>query len=150
MSNTKIVVFQMKELVYTALFVILGILLVVVLVIMFRSGHDKDSTEQASLYQPGVYSSELNIGDQTLNVCVCVDSDHVNSVEIENLSESITTMYPLVESSLEDIETNLTQGVALNDIPLSDENRYTKILILEAVDEALAKAKNPAASKDES
>ena len=37
-SRTKIVVLHMKEIIYTAIFAALGILLIVLLVIMFRSG----------------------------------------------------------------------------------------------------------------
>lgn len=37
-SRTKIIVLHMKEIIYTAIFAALGILLIVLLVIMFRPG----------------------------------------------------------------------------------------------------------------
>ena len=54
-SKTKIVVLRMKELIYTAIFVGLGILLIILLVYMFSSkgGKQKDSAAPTS-YIPGV------------------------------------------------------------------------------------------------
>lgn len=141
MSNTKIVVFQMKEIIYTILFLLLGILFVVILVFMFHSNKKKDAGEEAALYRPGVYSSECKIGNTVMNVSVVVDENHVNAVQIDNLSDSVATMYPLVETSMDDIEECLTSGTDINDIQLSDENRYTKVLLLNAVEESLEKAR---------
>ena len=43
-SRTKIIVLHMKEIIYTAIFAALGILLIVLLVIMFRPGAGKEET----------------------------------------------------------------------------------------------------------
>ena len=49
MAKTKIVVIQMKELIYTAIFAGLGILLIVLLIIMFvPSGGKKEKTGDAT------------------------------------------------------------------------------------------------------
>ena len=77
MAKTKIVVIQMKELIYTAIFAGLGILLIVLLIIMFlpdKSNKEKTgSTKQ--IYTPGVYTSQIKLGDTTLNLEVAVDAD---------------------------------------------------------------------------
>lgn len=143
MSNTKIVVFQMKEIIYTILLLLLGILFIVILVFMFHSNKKKDAGKEAALYRPGVYSSECKIGNTIMNVSVVVDENHVNAVQIDDLSDSVTTMYPLVETSMDDIEQCLQNGTDINDIQLSDENRYTKVLLLNAVEESLEKASLP-------
>lgn len=144
MAKTKIVVIQMKELIYTAIFAGLGILLIVLLIVMFfpfNKDNKKDAgTADTGAYQPGVYNSQIELGDTTLNLEVVVDSDQVKSVSLVNLEESVTTMYPLVKPSLETIEKELISGKKLDDIPLSEKSKYTESLLLEGIRTALNKA----------
>ncbi len=144
MAKTKIVVIQMKELIYTAIFAGLGILLIVLLIIMFfpfnKEDKKADQTADNGMYQPGVYNSQIELGDTTLNLEVVVDSDQVKSVSLVNLEESVTTMYPLVKPSLEAIEKELIDGKSLDDIPLSEKSKYTESLLLEGIRTALSKA----------
>lgn len=143
MAKTKIVVIQMKELIYTAIFAGLGILLIVLLIVMFfpfNKEDKKDTQANAGIYQPGVYNSQIELGDTTLNLEVIVDSDQVKSVSLVNLEESVTTMYPLVKPSLETIEKELINGKSLDDIPLSEKSKYTESLLLEGIRTALNKA----------
>ena len=54
MSRTRIVIFQLKEIIYTAIFVGLGILLLILLFFMFWPGKGKESagtTTTPSLYR---------------------------------------------------------------------------------------------------
>jgi uncharacterized protein with FMN-binding domain len=143
MAKTKIVVIQMKELIYTAIFAGLGILLIVLLIVMFFP-FDKDSEESSetasAAYQPGVYHSEIALGDTTLNLEVVVDSDQIKSVSFVNLDDAVTTMYPLVKPSLETIEKELVGGTNIDDIPLSEKSKYTESLLLEGIRTALAEA----------
>ena len=75
-AKTKIVVLHMKELIYTGIFAVLGILFVVLLIMMFLPDKDKDGTpgqepdiaETASLYIPGIYTTELVLGTQSIDV----------------------------------------------------------------------------------
>lgn len=143
MAKTKIVVIQMKELIYTAIFAGLGILLIILLVIMFLpSGSSKEKTGSAasSLYTPGIYTSQIQLGDTTLNLEIAVDADQIKSVALVNLEESVTTMYPLVKPSLEAIEKELIAGTSLEDIPLSEKSKYTESLLIEGIRTALDKA----------
>lgn len=145
MAKTKIVVIQMKELIYTAIFAGLGILLIVLLVIMFfPSREEKNKTSDASsesLYTPGVYNSQISLGDTTLNLEVVVDSDQIKSISFVNLEESVTTMYPLMKPSLTSIEEELKRGTDINDIPLSEKSKYTETLLIEGIKTALNKAR---------
>lgn len=145
MAKTKIVVIQMKELIYTAIFAGLGILLIVLLIIMFFPFNKEDKkanqTTDNGMYQPGIYNSQIELGDTTLNLEVVVDSDQVKSVSLVNLEESVTTMYPLVKPSLETIEKELIDGKNLDDIPLSEKSKYTESLLLEGIRTALNKAR---------
>ena len=101
-SKTKIVVLRMKEIIYTAIFIGFGILLVMLLFIMFhpKKENSSDSASPAS-YIPGVYSSSLTLGSQEINVEVTVDKEQICSVSMVPLSDSVETMFPLVQPSLE-------------------------------------------------
>ena len=101
-SKTKIVVLRMKEIVYTAIFIGLAILLVSLFLIMFRPKKDAvPSSADASAYVPGVYTASLVLGSQNVNVEVTVDADHINSVALSPLSDSVATMYPLMQPAMD-------------------------------------------------
>lgn len=146
MSKTKIVVFQMKELVYTGIFVGLGILLIILLIVMFYPSKDKDtaletSTGETAAYTPGIYNSQMQLGDTTLNLEVVVDENQIKSISFVNLDESVSTMYPLVKPSLESLEEELTAGTPIDQITLNEKSKYTQTMLIDGIKNALAKAK---------
>ena len=57
-AKTKIVVVKAKELIYTALFVCLGIILILLLIFMFAP-EEKSTKTSAGVYTPGVYTSTI-------------------------------------------------------------------------------------------
>lgn len=144
MSKTKIVVLQMKELVYTGIFVGLGILLIILLIVMFYPSSDEDTAQTASTetatYTPGIYNSQMQLGDTTLNLEVVVDENQIKSVSFVNLDESVTTMYPLVKPSLEFLEEELVAGTPLDQITVSEKSKYTQTMLIDGIKNALAKA----------
>ncbi len=153
MSKTKIVVFQMKELVYTGIFVGLGILLIILLIVMFYPSKKEDSakeTDSSSVetgtYTPGIYNSQMQLGDTTLNLEVVVDQDQIKSVSFVNLDKSVTTMYPLVKPSLEYLEEELVAGKSIDEIKVTEKSKYTQTMLIDGIKSALAKA---TASKSE-
>ncbi|MGN0291681.1 MAG: hypothetical protein ACI4C5_07095, partial [Lachnospiraceae bacterium] len=142
-SKTKIVVFHMKELIYTAIFVGLGILLVILLVCMFGKdeGDKKKETEETMQYQAGVYTSSILFNDNVLDVEVAVDENRINSISLVNLDESVETMYPLVEPALQELAEQIYESQSLDNITYSSENQYTSMVLLNAIEDAVAKAK---------
>ncbi len=139
-GKTKIVVFRMKELIYTILFVVLAIVLVLLLVFMFRPGKDKETAETAA-YTAGVYTSSIQFQGQTIDVQVVVDENHINSVSFVNLDESVATMYPLMQTSMDSISQQIYEKQSLDHITYSEENQYTSTMLLNAVNDALEKAR---------
>jgi len=142
LSNPKIVVVQLKEIIYTVIFAALGILLIILLVAMFLN-KDRDSSlsKEEALYIPGKYSAALILNNNALNLEVVVDKNHINSVEIVNIDEATTTMYPLIQPSLELITKQLYDGVAIEDVKLSENGQYTQTIMLDTIKIALEKAK---------
>ena len=156
-AKTKIVVLRMKELIYTGIFVALGILLIILLIAMFlpkgdtaSSKRDSDTTEEqnqdtpsvssSSIYIPGIYTTELVLNDQSIDVEVIVDQTSVTSIRLVNLSESVTTMYPLLEPAFESICEQIYATQSVDEITYETENKYTTLVLLEAVKSSLEKA----------
>lgn len=139
-SKTKIVVLHMKEIIYTAIFLSLGILLIILLLFMFRSGKASTPDNSSHKYNPGVYNSTLTLNNTALEVEVSVDSTQIQSIRFSNLDESITAAYPLIQPAIEEIADQIYATQSLNEITLSAEMPYTSQLILDAVLEAVEKA----------
>ncbi len=139
-SKTKIVVLHMKELIYTVVFVVLGILLVLLLVYMFLPDKKDDATKETMKYVAGVYTSSITFNDSTIDVEVVVDANHINSISLKNLDETVSTMYPLMEPALESISEQVCASQSTDNITFADDNQYTSMVLLNAIKDALKKA----------
>lgn len=143
-KKTKIVVLHMKELIYTGIFVALGILLIVLLMFMFwPKEEEKDAQQTVSEYVAGVYSASVMLNGNTFDVEVVVDENRINSISLKNLDETVTTMYPLLEPSLETIAGQVYENQSTADIVYDEDNKYTSMILINAIDEALDKAQVP-------
>ena len=140
-SKTKIVVLRMKEIIYTAIFIGLAILLVSLYLIMFRPRKEAAPSASAAAYVPGVYTASLTVGSQNINVEVAVDGDRINSVSFVSLDEAVTTMYPLMQPVLDDLESQIVSSQSLENLSYSMETRYTSQALINAIETALNKAK---------
>ena len=139
-SKTKIVVLHMKEIIYTAVFVILGILLIILLAFMFFP-KQKNTENKEPRYVPGIYTSTITLNNTNLEVEVVVDSSHINAIRFSNLDESVTTMYPLAQPTIEYIAEQIYDTQSLENISYSEESPYTSQVILNAIEDALEKGK---------
>lgn len=140
-SKTKIVVLRMKEIIYTAIFVGLGILLITLFLVMFRPKKDAVPTSGDPVhYVPGVYSSVITLNSQDINVEVSVDSQKITSVTLVPLNEAVATMYPLMKPAMDNLSQQIIKNQSTKDISYPTEARYTSGVLLNAVDQALVKA----------
>ncbi len=158
-SKTKIVVLHMKEIIYTGIFIALGIILVIFLVLLFMPGTDSNSlpdntnaptttgsptpdttVSSSSLYIPGLYNTELVLNDQIINVEVIVDQTQITSIKLVNLSETVATMYPLLQPTFDSLATQIYESQSLENISYSSESKYTSLVLLEAIRKAVEKA----------
>ena len=153
-SKTKILVVKMREIIYTAVFLVFIILLVLLLIFMFTSkpadspsasrqtARDQtDSSSGNAQYIAGIYTSPLTLGDSSVDVEVTVDENHINAIRLVNLSETTTAMYPLISPSLEDLADQVCQTQSLENITCPESNRYTSQLLLNAISRALENAR---------
>lgn len=139
-AKTKIVVLHMKELIYTLIFAGLGILLVVLLLFMFWPRGDKGDSVETMKYVAGVYSSSIPFENSTVDVQVIVDESQINSISLVNLDETVTTMYPLMEPALDNISEQVIEKQSTEGITYNADNQYTTEVLLNAIENALAKA----------
>lgn len=142
-SKTKIIVLHMKELVYTGIFLLLGILFLVLIILMFFSDHPADSSKtsmETMAYIPGIYTSTLQLGESNVELEIVLDENNINSIRLVQLDEAVTTMYPLIEPSLESLTQQIYDSQSLDHITFSDDNRYTSSVLLEAIASTIEKA----------
>ncbi len=149
-AKTKIVVLHMKELIYTGIFAVLGVLFLVLLIMMFLPDKEKEDTpdpepetqETASLYIPGVYTTELVLGSQAIDVEVIVDKNSITSIRMVNLNDAVATMYPLLEPTFDSICEQVIEQQSLENITYTSDSKYTSLVLLEAIRNSLDKAGN--------
>lgn len=155
-GKTKILVLHMKEVIYTGIFIFLGIIFLILLAIMFlpnRTPADSSlvntessseiSSDQSSVsdeYTPGIYSATLEVSGNSLEMQVIIEKSGITDVSFTHLDEAIETMYPLFTPVLEQIASQLKSGVTLDNITYEDSQKYTAAVLLSAIEEVLEKA----------
>ena len=77
-----------------------------------------------------------------MEVTVTLDSNHINSITVGNISDAITTMYPLVEPAFEDISKQIVDTQSVDNIKFSEESQYTYSLLYNAIVDTINKGKN--------
>ncbi len=140
-AKTKIVVLRMKELIFTGILAALGILLVALLLILFfPKDDDTEEITPTSKYVAGVYTSSVMLNDTAVDVQVTLDEDTIKSISLINLDETVETMYPLVKPAMEELSGQIIASQSLENITYSQNNQYTSIVLLNAIQDAIEKA----------
>lgn len=140
-SDTRIFIFKLRQLITAVLIIIAILILAFCLIGRFGKQKEDVSAAPTSAYVAGVYTSSISLNNQTVDIQVVVDKDQIKSAAIVNLEDSVAAMYPLLETSIADISSQLAAGVALEDITYSSSNRYTSQVLLGAITQALEKAR---------
>ena len=143
-SKTRIVVLHLKELIYTGIFAVLGILFLLLLIIMFLPGKSQTPEgggEESDRFVPGKYTTSVILGNSSIDVEVVVDANNINSIRLVNLDEAVTTMYPLMEPALEELSDQIISTQSLENLTYSSQSHYTSTALLGAIERALEKAK---------
>lgn len=139
-KKAKIVVLHMKEVIYTGLFLLLGILLIVIMILMFSS--KKESETSQSLYTPGQYTTSLTFQGNVVDVMVTVDETSILDISLNQLEDSVSVMYPLMEPTLEELSAEIISRQSLEDIDYTENSKYTSMILLDAIASSLEQAKN--------
>ena len=142
-AKTRIWVFHMKELIYTAVFIVLGIFLLLLMIFMFSGSPEQEAAaEVPSRYTAGVYTASMILGGNSVEIAVTVDEDYISSIEFRQLDETVSAMYPLMEPSLESLSEQICASQSLENISYSEDSQYTSLMLLSAIQTAMSKAEN--------
>ena len=105
---------------------------------MFSGSEGK--TTSNSNYSPGVYSSSIMLGDTPVTVEVAVNNTSILSVRISNFDSKLNTLYPLLQSTIEDLSTQICLKQSTTNLSISENTSQTASLLLHAIDSSLKKA----------
>lgn len=160
-SNTKIVVLRSKELIYALVLLVVSVLIIMVAVSLFMPSQkndlpmenteentsdettepDSDTSSVPDSYVPGLYTSTMVLGSANVELQIAVDSNHINSITISNLDESVATLYPLMAPTLSELASTILSEQSIENVSYTDENRYTSMLLMQTISATLDKAR---------
>ena len=142
-AKTRIWVFHMKELIYTGVFVSLGIIFLMLMIFMFASDQKQETAaELLPKYTAGIYTASLTLGGNPVEIAVTVDEDYISSIHFRQLDETVSAMYPLMEPALESLSKQICETQSLENLSYSEESQYTSLMLMSAIRTALEKAEN--------
>ena len=138
-KSPRFMVFHLRELIYTLVFILLGVILIISLVFMFlnKERSTEDTETSAGKYNPGVYTSCVTLNGNPMDVTVTLDANHINSITVDNVSEAITTMYPLVEPAFDDIASQIIANQSIENVQYAKESQYTYTILYNAIVDTL-------------
>jgi len=136
MGSTKFVVVKARELVKTAAFAILGVIIIVGLITFFLHMGDDENT---GMYRDGTYYGEVKTGGEITEIAVKVKDGQIADISMNEPAEAVAVFYPLLETAVEEVGREVVATQSLT-VEVSPENAYSAQLILEAVAECLQKA----------
>lgn len=149
-AKTKIIVLRMREVIYTAIFAVLGICLIILLIFMFLKGKSENDipllpqgTSESANYIAGVYQTSVVLRNEIISVEVIVDKNHINSVRLLGTNDMVTTMFPLFEPTMTELAAQIIETQSLDNITYPENSKYTSLVLINAVKNALNKAVIP-------
>lgn len=114
---------------------------------MFWPEKENKEAKETVSYSAGVYTQAITLNDSMVNVEVVVDKDHINSIALVNLDESVAAMYPLMQPALDNISQQIYESQSVDNIKYSKDSQYTSTILLQAITQAVEKAKVKELSK---
>ena len=137
MGSARIYVVQIREILKTLLFALVG-LAIILLLIYFFAPKEKNA-ETAELYVPGTYSAAIMVKEGPITVDVVVTGNEIVSVKLRNLTEAHETFYPLLRPAMAQISEDVIKAQG-TDVTIPDQYSVTGTTLLTAVRQALAQA----------
>ena len=136
MGGTKFVVVKARELIKTAVFAVLGVIIIVGLITFFLHMGDDENT---GMYRDGTYYGEMETGGEITEIAVVIEDGEIADVSVEETTEAVAVFYPLLETAVEEVGQAIVESQSLT-VEVDPENAYSAQLVLDAVAECLEKA----------
>ena len=82
----------------------------------------------------------MTLEGNPVEIAVTVDEDYISSIRFRQLDEAVSAMYPLMEPALENIADQVVEKQTTEGITYNADYQYTSVVLLNAIENALAKA----------
>ena len=138
-TNTKIIVLHSRKILYGAIFAFVflcAVTLFLVLSAQNKTGQNEGLSE-TGMYEAGVYSSIFSLGENHMEICVYLDTDHINGISLSYLDDYVETMYPLMQPTFQDLAAQIVTTQNLSEVSYPIEQKYTSIALLREIYRAL-------------
>lgn len=136
MGSTKFVVVKARELIKTAVFAVLGVIIIVGLITFFLHMGDEENT---GMYRDGTYYGEMEVGGEVTEIAVEIRDGQIADISMEEPAEAVTVFYPLLETAAEEVGQAVVATQSLT-VEVEPENAHSAQLILDTIAECLKKA----------
>ena len=136
MGSTKFVVVKAKELIKTAVFAVLGVIILVGLITFFLHMGDE---ENAGMYRDGTYYGEMELGGEITEIAVEIKNGEIADVSMEEPAEAVAVFYPLLETAAEEVGQAVVATQSLT-VEVEPENAHSAQLVLDTIAECLQQA----------
>lgn len=98
MGRTRFMVVKAKELIKTAVFAVLGVIILVGLIAFFLNMGKHDGA-----YRDGTYYEEMQLGEETAEIAVTIAEGRIAEVSMEEATEAVAVLYPLLAEVTETV-----------------------------------------------
>ena len=82
----------------------------------------------------------MTLGHTVVDVTVTVDPNRIKAISLNHLSETTSTMYPLIGPAVEELEAQILEKQSTKDITWEATGKYTASILLHAIEKALDRA----------
>lgn len=130
---SKIFVLKLKDIIKTAVFAILGIVIIAAIIAFFSGSYN-------SAYKEGTYNSEIILYGKPVTLSVTVGKNEIESISLAELNETQEVFYPTFNSCIDEITQQVVE-LQSTDIELGKDYEVTGSILLDAIDNALEQAK---------
>jgi len=140
MSGPKIFVVQLKQLIFTALFAILGVVLIISLICMFIPNKAKSVSSPITKLNSGIYTSSELLDNQVIDIEVKVSNNSIKSIDFRSLSAESQSFFPLLVPTMDTIESQLVTSQNIHKVKSDETNQQTAQFLLKGIQKALEKS----------
>jgi len=145
MGSTKIFVIQLREVFKSAIYVIIGIALLILLAYFFipkTTDNAPEPSVQASsdvLYAPGIYAIELILANAQVSLEVEVTENEIIAVRFSEPDERQQALYPLLYPAMRHLSNEVIRTQS-SEIAVTSDYEFTNRVLLDAIRVALNSA----------
>jgi len=138
MRGTKIFVLQLKDLIRTGIFILVGLLVITLLIWVLLP---KKPAASAALYIPGTYSAQIILHNKPVTVEVTVSDSAIIDVALMGMVQTQDVFYPLFRPTMNQLSLEIIEKQSV-DITADADAAFTSDILLTAIRTALEQAKN--------